>query len=130
MRKLLRNPEGELSLRVVAPEERGQSGTTVYVDWLTSLMELAAGSTGSARARTRVITAAVSDLKVLQPAKAGDIICVHTDITRVGSTSITLGVRTYALRNYSQERLQLASANITVVPVDDDGLPRPLAAAA
>jgi hypothetical protein len=34
------------------------------------------------------------------------------------------------LRNYSQERLQLASANITVVPVDDDGLPRPLAAAA
>ncbi len=130
MRKPLRLPEGELSLRVVAQEEYGKPEPNPFHDWIKSLMELAANSTGSGRAQARVVTASVSDLRVMQPAQAGDIVCVYADIIRVGSTSITVSVRAYALRSYLRERIQLASANHVVVAVDDNGLPCPLAAAA
>jgi acyl-CoA thioesterase YciA len=89
-----------------------------------SLMDLAAGIAAGTRAKGRVATAAVSNLAFLQPVKVGDVVCVYTDITKTGRTSITVDVETWALRRDAGERTRVTEANFVLVAVDDEGKPR------
>src|ERR1700693_4672544 len=91
-------PQGELSLRTVAmPADTNPNGD-IFGGWIMSLMDLAAGVAAGARAKGRVATAAVSNLNFLQPVKVGDVVCVYTEVTKTGRTSVTVGVEAYVLR--------------------------------
>jgi acyl-CoA thioesterase YciA len=91
-----------------------------------SLMDLAAGVAAGARAKGRVATAAVSNLSFLQPVKVGDVVCVYTDISRTGRTSITVAVEAHVLRRNQGERVRVTAAEFVLVAVDDHGTPRTL----
>jgi acyl-CoA thioesterase YciA len=107
-------PRGELSLRTVAmPADTNPSGD-IFGGWIMSLMDLAAGVAAEARAKGRVVTAAVSNLSFIRPVKVGDVVCVYTEINRVGRTSIALGVETWALRRGQGERVRGDSGGIRV----------------
>jgi acyl-CoA thioesterase YciA len=123
-------PRGELSLRMVATQTDGSAAGDIFREWMMHLMDLAAGVAASARSKGRVATAAVSKLNFVQPVKAGDVVCVYTDITKTGRTSITVGVEAYVLRRYLEERVRVTAAEFVVVAVDDEGLPRVLPVAA
>jgi acyl-CoA thioesterase YciA len=102
------HPIGELALRTVAmPADTNPAGT---------------------RARGRVATGAVSNLGFLQPVKVGDVVCVHTDITRTGRTSITLGVEAWVLRRGQGERVKVTAAEFVLVAAVETRRPRPLPA--
>ena len=119
-------PRGELSLRTVAmPADTNPAGD-IFGGWIMSLMDLAAGVAAGTRAKGRVATAAVSNLNFLQPVKVGDVVCVYTDITKTGRTSITVGVEAYVLRRNQGERVRVTAAEFVLVAVDDHGVPRPL----
>jgi acyl-CoA thioesterase YciA len=119
-------PRGELSLRTVAmPADTNPSGD-IFGGWIMSLMDLAAGVAAGTRAKGRVATAAVSNLNFLQPVKVGDVVCVYTDITKTGRTSITVGVEAYVLRRNQGERVRVTAAEFVLVAVDDHGTPRAL----
>jgi acyl-CoA thioesterase YciA len=98
----------------------------IFGGWIMSLMDLAAGVAAGTRAKGRVATAAVSNLSFLQPVKVGDVVCVYTDITRTGRTSITVGVESYVLRRNQGERVRVTAAEFVLVAVDDHGVPRTL----
>ena len=117
-------PRGELSLRTVAmPADTNPVGD-IFGGWIMSLMDLAAGITAASRARGRVATAAVSNLSFIRPVKVGDVVCVYTEINRIGRTSITLGVETWVLRMGQGERVRVTAAEFVLVAVDDVGRPR------
>jgi acyl-CoA thioesterase YciA len=119
-------PTGELALRTVAmPADTNPAGD-IFGGWIMSLMDLAAGVSAGTRARGRVATASVSNLSFLQPVKVGDVVCVHTNITRTGRSSITLGVETWVLRRGQGERVKVTAAEFVLVAVDDNGRPRRL----
>lgn len=119
-------PRGELSLRTVAmPADTNPAGD-IFGGWIMSLMDLAAGVAAGARAKGRVATAAVSNLSFLQPVKVGDVVCVYTDISRTGRTSITVAVEAYVLRRNQGERVRVTAAEFVLVAVDDHGTPRTL----
>jgi acyl-CoA thioesterase YciA len=119
-------PRGELSLRTVAmPADTNPAGD-IFGGWLMSLMDLAAGVSAGTRAKGRVATAAVSNLTFLQPVKVGDVVCVYTDITKTGRTSVTVGVEAHVLRRNLGERVKVTAAEFVLVAVDDHGVPRPL----
>jgi len=119
-------PRGELSLRTVAmPADTNPAGD-IFGGWIMSLMDLAAGVAAGTRAKGRVATAAVSNLSFLQPVKVGDVVCVYTDITRTGRTSITVAVESYVLRRNQGERVRVTAAEFVLVAVDDHGVPRAL----
>jgi acyl-CoA thioesterase YciA len=119
-------PTGELALRTVAmPADTNPSGD-IFGGWIMSLMDLAAGVSAGTRARGRVATAAVSNLTFLQPVKVGDVVCVYTDITRIGRSSITLGVEVWVLRRGQGERVRVTAAEFVLVAVDEAGRPRQL----
>jgi len=90
---------------------------------------LAAGVSAGTRARGRVATAAVSNLSFIRPVKVGDVVCVYTEINRVGRTSITVGVDTWVLRGGQGERVHVTAAEFVHVAVDADGKPRALPSA-
>jgi acyl-CoA thioesterase YciA len=119
-------PRGELSLRTVAmPADTNPAGD-IFGGWIMSLMDLGAGVAAGTRARGRVATAAVSNLSFLQPVKVGDVVCVYTEITKTGRTSITVGVEAYVLRRNQGERVRVTAAEFVLVAVDDHGVPRAL----
>jgi acyl-CoA thioesterase YciA len=119
-------PRGEMSLRTVAmPADTNPNGD-IFGGWIMSLMDLAAGTAAGSRAKGRVATAAVSNLSFLQPVKVGDVVCVYTDVTRTGRTSVTVGVEAWVLRRNQGERERVTSGEIVLVAVDETGRPRPL----
>jgi acyl-CoA thioesterase YciA len=119
-------PQGELSLRTVAmPADTNPNGD-IFGGWIMSLMDLAAGVAAGTRAKGRVATAAVSNLSFLQPVKVGDVVCVYTEITKTGRTSMTVGVEAYVLRRNQGERVRVTAAEFVLVAVDDHGKPRAL----
>jgi acyl-CoA thioesterase YciA len=98
----------------------------IFGGWIMSLMDLAAGVAAGSRAKGRVATAAVSNLSFLRPVKVGDVVCVYTDVTKTGRTSITVGVEAWVLRRNQGEREKVTAGEIVLVAVDDHGVPRPL----
>jgi acyl-CoA thioesterase YciA len=126
MQKTSAAPRGDLSLRTVAmPADTNPAGD-IFGGWIMSLMDLAAGVAAGTRARGRVATAAVSNLNFLQPVKVGDVVCVYTDITKTGRTSITVAVEAHVLRRNQGERVRVTAAEFVLVAVDDHGVPRAL----
>jgi acyl-CoA thioesterase YciA len=121
-------PRGDLSLRTVAmPADTNPAGD-IFGGWIMSLMDLAAGVAAASRAKGRVVTAAVSNLSFIRPVKVGDVVCVYTEINRIGRTSITVGVDTWVLRGGQGERVRVTAAEFVHVAVDADGKPRALPA--
>ena len=80
----------------------------------------------TAIARQAHIPAEIYHFKVAGAMKVGDVVCVHTNITRTGRSSITLGVETWVLRRGQGERVKVTAAEFVLVAVDDNGRPRRL----
>jgi acyl-CoA thioesterase YciA len=119
-------PRGEISLRTVAmPADTNPSGH-IFGGWLMSLMDLAAGMAGSAIAKGRVATKAVSDLTFLQPVHVGDVVCCYTHVVRIGRTSIAVHVEAWVLRRNQPPRTKVTAAEFVLVALDAEGKPRPV----
>jgi acyl-CoA thioesterase YciA len=119
-------PRGDLALRMVAmPADTNPSGD-IFGGWIMSLMDLAAGTAASVRAKGRTATAAVSHLSFLLPVHVGDVVCVYTEVIRVGRTSMSLAVEAWALPRGHGDRHKVTAAEFVMVAVDAQGKPRPV----
>ena len=98
----------------------------IFGGWIMSLMDLAAGIAAADRAKGRTATAAVSHLSFLLPVKVGDVVCVYTEVIRVGRTSMSLAVEAWALPRGLGERHKVTAAEFVMVAVDERGRPRPV----
>ncbi len=117
-------PRGELSLRTVAmPADTNPNGD-IFGGWIMSLMDIAAGTAATARARGRVATVAASNFVFLQPVRVGDVVCCYTCELRVGRTSIAYKVEVWVLRGGQPPRVKVTEAEFTMVAVDKNGRPR------
>ena len=91
-------PKGELATRTLAmPADANPSGD-IFGGWVVSQMDIAGGITAGARARGRVATVAVTGFTFHKPVLVGDVVCCYAEIRKIGKTSITIGVETWALR--------------------------------
>ena len=119
-------PRGEIATRTLAmPADTNPSGD-IFGGWIMSLMDLAAGMTATARAKGRVVTAAVSDLSFIAPVKVGDAVCCYTDLIGTGRSSMRLSVEVWVLRERLGARMKVTEAVFTLVAVDEAGKARPL----
>jgi|HubBroStandDraft_6_1064221.scaffolds.fasta_scaffold987171_2 acyl-CoA thioesterase YciA len=122
-----RRPRGELAVRTLAmPADTNPAGD-IFGGWIMALMDSAGAITATKRAEGRVVTAAVSHIAFLRPVKVGDVVCCYTEIGHAGTTSITLNVEVWVLRQGRGARVKVTAAEFTFVALDDDGRPRRLA---
>jgi acyl-CoA thioesterase YciA len=130
MRKGLPKPHGVLSLRTIAMHADANLAGDVFGGWIVYLMDRAVGLAVAPRAKGAIATASVSNLLFQQPVKAGDVVCVYTDISKTGQTSIAVDVEVYAQRQSDETLLRVTGAQFVVVAVDDHRMPRVLPVAA
>jgi acyl-CoA thioesterase YciA len=122
----LKLPDGELVIRTLAmPADANPSGD-IFGGWVLSQMDIAGGITASQRARGRVATVAVTAMTFHLPVFVGDVLCVYTEIEKVGRTSITVALEAWALRGRLGGRAQVTEGRFVFVALGEDGRPRPV----
>ncbi|MFV0334328.1 MAG: acyl-CoA thioester hydrolase YciA [Tropicimonas sp.] len=119
-------PHGELTLRTLTMPADVNGNGDIFGGWVLSQMDIAAGITAGMRAQGRVTTVAVDAMKFIRPVKVGDVVCVYTDIARIGRTSMAINVEAWVLRDRIGTREKVTEAVFTFVAIDADGRPRPV----
>lgn len=122
------SPRGQLSLRTLAmPRDANPSGD-IFGGWVVSQMDIAAGMAAGQRSHGRVATVAIDTMSFKLPLFIGDILCVYTDIVRIGTTSMAIHVEAWALREKLGERVKVTEGLFTFVAIDEHRKPRPVPA--
>lgn len=119
-------PTGELTLRTLAMPADANAAGDIFGGWVMAQMDLACGIRAAERARGRVVTAAVQEMAFAMPVKIGDTLCVYTEVSRVGRTSMTLKVETWAQRYLTHVMEKVTEATFVMVALDADGKPTPV----
>lgn len=119
-------PRGELTTRTLAmPGDANPSGD-IFGGWVLSQMDIAGGIAAGQRAAGRVATVAINAMTFFKPVSVGDVLCVYSEITREGRTSVEISLEAWALRDRIGERVKVTAGKFTFVALDDEGRPRPL----
>ncbi len=121
-------PKGELTVRTIAMPSDTNANGDIFGGWVMSQMDLAGGIKGVERAQGRVVTVAVEAMTFIRPVKVGDVLCVYTDIERIGRTSMKIHIEAWARRFKTSYREKVTDATFTFVAIDDSGRPRPVPA--
>ena len=120
------SPRGQLSLRTLAmPADANPSGD-IFGGWVLSQMDIAAGMMATQRSHGRVATVAIDAMTFKLPVYVGDILCVYTEIERIGRTSMAIHVEAWALRDRIGERVKVTEGLFTFVAIDAERKPRPV----
>ncbi|MCB1533823.1 MAG: acyl-CoA thioesterase [Rhodoblastus sp.] len=119
-------PRGDLTTRTLAmPADANPSGD-IFGGWVLSQMDIAAGICAGRRANGRVATVAIDSMKFIRPVKIGDVLCVYSDIDRVGRTSLAIHLEAWVLRGRVGDRDKVTDGVFTFCAIDNDGRPRPI----
>ncbi|BBE72567.1 acyl-CoA thioesterase [Oharaeibacter diazotrophicus] len=119
-------PRGDLTVRQIAMPADTNANGDIFGGWVMSQMDQAGGIAGVERARGRVVTVAVDGMIFHRPVKVGDVLCVYTEVTAVGRTSMKIRIEAWARRFRTEGREKVTEAVFTFVAIDDEGRPRPV----
>lgn len=116
----------ELVLKVIPMPADCNANGDIFGGWVLSQMDLAGGSLAVQRARGRVATVAVTGMSFHLPVFIGDEVSCYGTITRIGRSSITVHIESWARRHRSGERVKVTEGTFTYVALGDDRKPRKL----
>ena len=123
---LQERPRGELTTRTMTmPADTNPSGD-IFGGWVLSQMDIAGAICAGQRAQNRVVTVALEGMSFIRPVKVGDVLCVYTEITSVGRTSITVHVEAWVRRDRIGARELVTCGEFKFVALDDEGRPTPV----
>jgi acyl-CoA thioesterase YciA len=120
-------PSREAELRTVAMPADTNAYGDIFGGWLLAQMDLAAGSYAIMRARGRVATVAIEAMSFHRPVYVGDQVSCFCRTQRVGKTSITVHVETWARRRLEHlfgETVKVTEGSFTFVALNQDGSKR------
>jgi acyl-CoA thioesterase YciA len=114
----------EPAVRTLAMPADANPNGDIFGGWLMAQMDLAGGIVASARAGGRVATVAVDGMEFHEPVYIGDLVSCYADIVRVGRTSITIKIETYARSGRGGETVKVTEGTFVYVAINDRGRPR------
>tara|TARA_Y100001934_G_C12001283_1_gene607808 strand:+ start:163 stop:588 length:426 start_codon:yes stop_codon:yes gene_type:complete len=124
MRKLQEPPNHPPTLRTVPLPADVNSNGDIFGGWVMSQMDIAGGVTASESAKGRVVTVAVDAMRFHKPIAIGDIVSLYTAIKKIGTTSISIHIETWARRAVSSENVMVTEGIFVYVAIDTNGRPR------
>ncbi len=117
-------PRGELAVRTIAMPADTNANGDIFGGWVMSRMDQAGGIAGVGRSKGRVVTVAVDAMTFIRPVKVGDVLCVYTEVEKIGRTSMKIHIEAWAERFITHEREKVTDATFTFVAIDENGRPR------
>jgi acyl-CoA thioesterase YciA len=122
-------PHTEPAIRTIAmPADTNPHGD-IFGGWLLCQMDLAGATVAVRRAGGRVVTVAITAMAFHRPVCVGDEVSCYGSVERVGNTSITIKVESWARRGTGLTPIKVTEGLFTYVRVDAGGHPQPIAAA-
>jgi acyl-CoA thioesterase YciA len=115
-----------LALRSVAMPAFANSYGDIFGGWLLSQMDLAGGTVATRRAKGRAVTVAITAMTFHRPVYVGDEVSCFAEIIKVGRTSMTVKIETFARRGRTGEKIAVTEGLFTYVAIDSNGKPRQL----
>ena len=119
-------PEGTLTLQTIAMPADTNANGDIFGGWLMAQMDLGCSVLARGRARGRVATVAVEAMVFHRPVHVGDVVSIHAEMIREGSTSMTIVAEVWVRRQPSGDHLKVTEAKFVFVAVDETGGKRPL----
>jgi len=99
---------------------------SIFGGVILSYIDLAGGIEARKTARRVFVTKAMHEVIFVAPVYVGDTVSFYTRTMKVGRTSITIECEVEVERYATGERVQVTTANITYVAVDDARQPVPI----
>lgn len=118
--------QGEPALRTIAMPADANPAGDIFGGWLLAQMDLAGGVIAHRRAQGRCATVAVTGMTFHLPVFIGDEVSCYAEIVKIGRTSITVKIETWARRNLAGERVKVTEGTFTYVALGPDRKPRPV----
>jgi acyl-CoA thioesterase YciA len=117
-------PRGTLTLRISAMPADTNANGDIFGGWVMARMDQAGGMAAVELAHGRVVTVKVDAMQFIRPMKVGDVLCVYTELERIGNTSLTLRIEAWAQRFQTRHMEMVTEATFIFVAIDDNGKPR------
>jgi acyl-CoA thioesterase YciA len=116
-------PCGDLSIRTMAmPADTNQNGD-IFGGWLLSWMDIGGGIFASKMTNSRTVTVAIEAMNFRKPVFVGDVVSVHANLVRIGTTSITVHIEAWVLRRKETHSILVTDGNFTYVCIGGQGHP-------
>lgn len=111
--------------QVMIPQDANPSGN-VHDGVIMKLIDTAAAVVASRHSRCNTVTASIDRLDFHHPVFVGDLLFFKAGMNMTGRTSMEVGVRVESENLMSGDVRHTASAYLTFVALDKDGLPQPV----
>ena len=96
-------------------------GGTAFGGWVMSKMDKAASIAVDDIIKSPAVTVTVSRINFLKPIHNGDIFTIYTEITAIGTSSITIYVSVEVKNSETNEEYEVTSAEFKFVAIDNNG---------
>ncbi|MBU0859880.1 MAG: acyl-CoA thioesterase [Alphaproteobacteria bacterium] len=114
------------AMRLVPLPENTNANGDIFGGWILAQMDLAGGKTAYFRAKGRVVTVGIESMKFHKHVSVGDELSIYTDIVKVGNTSMTIKVESWARRKETGDYVKVTEGLFTFVKIDKDRKPQPV----
>jgi acyl-CoA thioesterase YciA len=122
-------PDVPAVIRTIAmPKDTNPAGD-IFGGWLMGLMDLAAGSVATRRAKGRCATVAVEAMTFHSPVYVGDEVSLYAKLMGTGHSSMRIAVEAWRRARSGEETNLVTQASFTFVAINDERRSRPLPAA-
>lgn len=120
-------PTKEPTLRIMTRPNDANLNGDIFGGWLMSQIDIAGAAVAAARAQGSVVTAAVKEIRFLAPLYIHDVVSFYAQLTKVGSTSLTIAIDVYAQRlltHGQRATYHVSEATMVYVAVEKPGVKR------
>lgn len=98
----------------------------IFGGWLLGQMDLAGALHAYREVKNRIVTVGVDSMTFKQPVYVGDEVMFFTSVERIGTTSITIRIDSWAKRHESGECVEVTEGLYTFVSIDQNRKPIPI----
>lgn len=114
------------SLRTVAMPADTNANGDMFGGWMLSQMDLAGSVLAVQKAKTRVATVGIEAMSFHRPVFVGDEVSCYCRVDKIGRTSITVHVESWARPRLADVAHKVTEGKFTYVAIGEDRKPVPV----
>ena len=122
----MKPPSQQPAIRMMMMPKDTNALGSIFGGVILSLIDQAAFVEASRQAARKFVTIAMDKIEFHKPVKMGDIVSLWADTIHIGRSSIRLRVDVLARSRLVDEDVRVTSAEVTMVSIDEAGLPTPI----
>lgn len=106
------------ALRTIAMPADANANGDIFGGWLLSQMDLAGSVIATQKAAARVATVSIESMSFKKPVNVGDEVSCYARVDKIGTTSITIHVESWARPRLGDTAQKVTEGKFTYVAID------------